>query len=72
VPGFHCAVPIEIIKAFGILKKCAAQVNMRYGIMPADIGSKICAAADEVSPMDARLLSTRFHRCVSSEQPMYM
>jgi fumarate hydratase, class II len=41
-------VPIEIIKAFGILKKCAAQVNMRYGIMPLDVGAKICEACDEV------------------------
>ena len=25
--------------AFGILKKCAAKVNMEYGIMPVEIGA---------------------------------
>lgn len=48
IGGVSSRMPIEIIKAFGILKKCAAQVNMRYGIMPTDVGSSICAAADEV------------------------
>ena len=30
-------MPIPIIRAFGILKKCAAKVNLRYGLNP-----KIC------------------------------
>lgn len=41
-------MPIEVIRAFGILKKCAAAVNMRYGIMPKDIGELVIKAADEV------------------------
>ena len=41
-------MPIEVVHAFGILKKCAAKVNMRYAIMPEAIGSKICEAADEI------------------------
>jgi len=30
-------MPIPIIRSFGILKKCAAKVNVRYGLSP-----KIC------------------------------
>ena len=27
-------MPIPIVRAFGILKKCAAKVNLRYGLAP--------------------------------------
>lgn len=27
-------MPIPVIRAFGILKKCAAKVNLRYGLNP--------------------------------------
>jgi fumarate hydratase class II len=30
-------MPIPLMRAFGILKKCAAKVNIRYGLDP-----KIC------------------------------
>lgn len=41
-------MPMEVIRAFGILKKCAAIVNMRYGVMPKDVGELVVKAADEV------------------------
>lgn len=40
-------MPIAIIRAFGILKKCAAQVNEEFGLDP-HIAKLIVRAADEV------------------------
>lgn len=40
-------MPTPIIRSFGILKKCAAKVNLRYGLDP-KISNAIIAAADEV------------------------
>jgi fumarate hydratase class II len=48
IGGPQARMPIEIIRAFAILKKCAAQVNMGYGIMPADVGAKIVQVCDEI------------------------
>jgi fumarate hydratase, class II len=48
IGGVQARMPIEIVHAFGILKKCAAVVNMEYGVMPSDIGKKIVEVADEV------------------------
>ncbi|XP_051930765.1 fumarate hydratase, mitochondrial [Hippocampus zosterae] len=41
-------MPLQIIHAFGILKKAAAQVNKDYGLDP-KIADAICQAADEVA-----------------------
>jgi len=41
-------MPAEIIRAFGILKKGAARVNERLGILPADKAALIIQAAAEV------------------------
>jgi fumarate hydratase class II len=41
-------MPMEIIKAFGVLKKCAAKYNVAQGKMPADVGKAIQDACDEV------------------------
>lgn len=43
IGGPSARMPIEIIRGFAILKKCAAKVNMDYGIMPKEIGE--CASA---------------------------
>ncbi|KAI9219580.1 L-Aspartase-like protein [Blastocladiella britannica] len=40
-------MPIPLIRAFGVLKKSAAQVNLTYG-MNAEVGRAIIQAADEV------------------------
>jgi fumarate hydratase class II len=40
--------PREMIRAFGILKKCAAVVNQNLGILPPDKKELIIKAADEV------------------------
>ena len=40
-------MPVPLIKAFGVLKKAAAEVNMTYG-MDKEIGNAIKKAADEV------------------------
>uniref|UniRef100_A0A3Q3BKW3 Fumarate lyase N-terminal domain-containing protein n=1 Tax=Kryptolebias marmoratus TaxID=37003 RepID=A0A3Q3BKW3_KRYMA len=41
-------MPLQVIKAFGILKKAAAQVNKDYGLDP-KIADAIIQAADELS-----------------------
>uniref|UniRef100_A0A8C1YSC8 Fumarate lyase N-terminal domain-containing protein n=1 Tax=Cyprinus carpio TaxID=7962 RepID=A0A8C1YSC8_CYPCA len=41
-------MPIQVIKAFGILKKAAAEVNKDYGLDP-KIADAIIKAADELS-----------------------
>ena len=41
-------MPLEVVHAFGILKKAAAQANMELGILEPAIGDLIVAAADEV------------------------
>src|SRR5947209_8971164 len=41
-------MPLEIIRAFGILKKAAALVNMSLGKLPKDKADLIVRAADEV------------------------
>ncbi len=41
-------MPRELIRAFGILKKAAAQVNMELGTLPKEKGDLIVKAADEV------------------------
>ncbi|ELU36465.1 aspartate ammonia lyase [Rhizoctonia solani AG-1 IA] len=40
-------LPLPLIKAFGVLKKAAAEVNVTYGLDP-KIGQAISQAADEV------------------------
>ncbi len=40
--------PREMIRALGILKKCAAQANQELGLLPAEKAEWICKAADEV------------------------
>lgn len=49
-------MPEPLIKAFGVLKKAAAQVNMQYGLDP-KIGKAIQDAADEVSAQPAAVVS---------------
>lgn len=41
-------MPEPLIRAFGILKRSAAVVNMQLGVLDKAIGDKIVAAADEV------------------------
>ncbi|XP_052114349.1 fumarate hydratase 1, mitochondrial-like [Arachis duranensis] len=41
-------MPEPIVRAFGILKKCAAKVNMEYGLDPT-IGKAVMQAAQEVA-----------------------
>ncbi len=41
-------MPIEIIHAFGILKKAAALTNNELGLLPDDLTGLIVKAADEV------------------------
>eukprot|EP00826_Nyctotherus_ovalis_P040179 TRINITY_DN3926_c0_g2_i1.p1 TRINITY_DN3926_c0_g2~~TRINITY_DN3926_c0_g2_i1.p1 ORF type:complete len:493 (+),score=144.82 TRINITY_DN3926_c0_g2_i1:195-1673(+) len=47
IGGSSEVMPEPIIKAFGILKKCAAKVNMNFGLNQ-QIANAIIAAADEV------------------------
>ncbi|PIA61249.1 hypothetical protein AQUCO_00300645v1 [Aquilegia coerulea] len=48
IGGEREQMPEPIIRAFGVLKKCAAKVNMDYGLDPT-IGKAIMQAAQEVS-----------------------
>ena len=41
-------MPLEVIRAMGILKKAAAAVNMELGLLPLDKGELIISAAEEV------------------------
>lgn len=41
-------MPVELIRAFAILKKAAASVNSRLGLLPADKMKLIVQAADEI------------------------
>ena len=41
-------MPQEIIRAFGILKKAAAQANVELGVLDSQVGSLICDACDEL------------------------
>ncbi|KAK6120171.1 hypothetical protein DH2020_046077 [Rehmannia glutinosa] len=48
IGGERERMPEPIVRAFGILKKCAAKVNMEYGLDPS-IGKAIMQAAQEVA-----------------------
>ncbi|GMQ00228.1 hypothetical protein CsSME_00047409 [Camellia sinensis var. sinensis] len=48
IGGDRERMPEPIIRAFGILKKCAAKVNIEYGLDPS-IGKAIMQAAQEVA-----------------------
>ncbi|XP_048456856.1 fumarate hydratase, mitochondrial isoform X2 [Rhincodon typus] len=52
IGGMSERMPIQVIKAFGILKRAAAEVNMEYGLDP-KIADSIIKAADEV--LDGKL-----------------
>ena len=41
-------MPIEIIRAFAILKKAAAQTNVELGVLPSDKGELIAQVCDEI------------------------
>lgn len=41
-------MPIEIIKAFGVLKKCVAQTNFELGVLSEEKMNLIVAACDEI------------------------
>jgi fumarate hydratase class II len=41
-------MPVEIVSAMGVLKKAAAQANVELGVLDAELGRLIEAAADEV------------------------
>ncbi len=41
-------MPIEIIRAFGVLKKCAAQTNAELGVLSTDKADLITAVCDEI------------------------
>ena len=41
-------MPVEIIRAFAVLKKCAAKVNCERGSLDEDKARAICSACDEI------------------------
>jgi len=47
VSGLH--MPAEFISALGLIKQTAAQVNMDLGLLDADVGNAIVAAAGQVA-----------------------
>lgn len=46
--GAEGSMPVEIIRAFGVLKKCAAMANYQLGVLSKEKCDLICLAADEV------------------------
>jgi fumarate hydratase class II len=41
-------IPVEVVRAFGVLKKAAALANLELGVLPEEKADLIVAAADEV------------------------
>jgi fumarate hydratase, class II len=48
IGGAGDRMPIEVVRAFGVLKKACALVNLELGILPKEKADLITAAADEV------------------------
>ena len=48
IGGEQARMPLPVIRAFGVLKKCAAKYNLSAGKMDHDMSHAIQAAADEV------------------------
>ena len=46
-------MPVEVVRAMGVLKKAAAEANVELGVLDPEVGRLIAAAADEV--IDGRL-----------------
>jgi fumarate hydratase class II len=53
-------MPEPLIRAFGVLKKAAATVNMTYGLDP-KVGEAIQKAADEVSDLLKYVIEKKGH-----------
>lgn len=49
IGGEAAKMPVPVIRAFGILKKCAASYNADKGKLTPEVGTAIMGAADEVS-----------------------
>jgi len=41
-------MPVEVIRAFGVLKRAAAEVNAELGVLPAEKRDLIVRVADEI------------------------
>ncbi|POM64065.1 Fumarate hydratase, mitochondrial [Phytophthora palmivora] len=48
IGGARERMPMPVIKAFGVVKKCAAKYNLQKGKLDAAVADKIIAAADDV------------------------
>jgi len=48
IGGDDCTMPVEVIKGFGILKKCAAKINIANGSLSPAIGKTIIQVSDEL------------------------
>jgi fumarate hydratase class II len=46
--GPEGSMPVEIIRAFGVLKKCAAMANHQLGVLSKEKCDLICQVADEI------------------------
>ena len=42
-------MPIEIIRAYGVIKRAAAETNAELGLLPGPLAMRICEVADEIS-----------------------
>jgi fumarate hydratase class II len=48
IGGPESKMPLQVIRAFGILKKCAAKYNVEHGKLAPELGEAMMAACDEV------------------------
>ena len=48
IGGRSCTMPVEVIKGFGILKKCAAKINVENKTLDAKIGNAIIQVSQEL------------------------
>ncbi len=48
IGGPACTMPVEVLRGFGVLKKCAARIHVRSGALDARVGQAVMLAAQEL------------------------
>merc|ERR1740130_1154564 len=48
IGGPESKMPLQVIRGFGVLKKCAAKYNMEHGKLDSEVAQAMMAACDEV------------------------
>ena len=62
IKKYDILLQVPIIRAFGILKRAAAEVNHEAGLLPDDVAESIIKAASEVSWSLTRRHSRKYYQ----------